>query len=94
MAGCEACAEYHPIFEKVAAPYAAQGLPIVRLDAESTDPNDQKFMTSHGVEATPCVVVATLYRGALDKRDGVLTEIETRYLLDAARVAAARPPVW
>ena len=82
--GCGACEEYLPIFEKMAAPYAQRGLPIIKLDAGSTDPDAQAFMNRHGVEATPTVIAATLYRGPVGRLEGVSTEVETRRLLDIA----------
>lgn len=84
QAGCGACDEYKPIFERIAEPYAKRGLPIYRLDAGSEDPNAVAFMNRHGVESTPTVIAATLYRGPVARLEGVSTEIETRQLLDVA----------
>lgn len=84
--GCGACAEYHPIFERVAVPYAQAGVPILRVDASDPDPNAQRFMDTHGVNSTPTVIVATIYRAALGRLEGVASEMDTRRLLDVARV--------
>lgn len=83
--GCPACEEYHPVFEAAAAPYAREGLPIFRLDANSPDPVAQTWMTKHGVESTPTVIVASLYRGHIAKIEGNASAGETRQLLDVAR---------
>lgn len=87
MKGCGACAEYTPIFEKVAAPYAQRGLPIFRVEVDPDvppDPNTENFLNAHGVEAMPTVIAATLYRGPLDRIEGTATETQTRRLLDVA----------
>jgi thiol-disulfide isomerase/thioredoxin len=84
QAGCGACEEYEPVFEKIAAPYAKRGLPIIKLDAANPDANAQAFMDAHGVDGTPVVVAATLFRGPVDRIEGVATEVETRRLLDVA----------
>jgi thiol-disulfide isomerase/thioredoxin len=83
--GCPACEEYHPVFEQAAAPYAKDGLPIFRLDANSLDSDALAFMTKHGVESTPTVIVASLHRGPIAKIEGNASLIETRHLLDVAR---------
>lgn len=82
--GCGACEEYHPTFVRVAQRYAAMGLPIVRIDANTEDAAAQAFMAGQGVDSTPTVIAATLYRGPVAKLEGVTTDIETRRLFDVA----------
>lgn len=92
--GCGACDEYKPIFEKIAEPYAKRGLPIYKLDAGSEDPDAQAFMNRHGVESTPTVIAATLYRGPVARLEGVSSEYETRQLLDVAWAHNRPVSIW
>lgn len=82
--GCGACAEYKPVFEKIAAPFAARGLPIYRIDAATSDANAQNFMDKNEVGGTPAVVAATLHRGQVAKLEGVSNETETLGLFNVA----------
>ncbi len=82
--GCGACEEYHPIFVKMAAPWVARGLPVVRLNAATEVPDEIAFMDKHGVHATPTVIAATLYRGPVARIDGAATEVETQRLFYTA----------
>ena len=59
--GCDACAEFHPVFVELATPYAEAGLPILRLDANSQDPMAQAFMAKHHVRATPTLLLVPKY---------------------------------
>lgn len=84
MPGCGACEEYEPRFLQVAESYARRGLPIIKIDAMTEDPNTIAFMNKHAVNATPTVVAATLYRGPLAKIEGTATVSETRALFETA----------
>jgi thioredoxin-like negative regulator of GroEL len=84
QAGCEACEQYHPVFVRAAAAYA-RDLPIYRLDVTRTDAMALLFMNTHGIESTPTVIIASFNRYPLGRLEGVVTETETRRLLDVAR---------
>jgi hypothetical protein len=64
MDGCPACEEFHPVFVKTALPYAQRGLPIIRVDANTTDPVAQRWMNALRVEATPTLIAVAMRRGA------------------------------
>lgn len=82
--GCGACEEYHPIFEQAAARYAQMGLPIIKMDAGTQDPESVRFMNVHGVQSTPTVIAATLFRGPVGRLEGVSTLAETQRMFEVA----------
>lgn len=85
--GCPACEEYHPIFEKVAEQYGpAYGIPVMRINAATNDPETQRWMARHSVSGTPTVIVATFSRGPVGKIDGVASAEDTVRLFDRARM--------
>lgn len=95
--GCGACEEFHPLFESVAEPYAAAGLPVLRLEANTPDPTAQAFMAKHGVRATPTVLLVPRWAYAV-KLEGPQTPIALKQALDWANnlhlVGTGQAPRW
>lgn len=89
MEGCGACEEYLPVFEQVAAHYTGK-VPMVHVDAMSEDPETVTWLDKNRVEATPTVIVASRYHGAIARLEGVSSTFETRRVLDSAVLASRR----
>lgn len=71
QAGCPACEDYIPRFNRVAARFS-QAFPIGVYDI-AKDPRAGEFATRLGIQATPTTVVMTS-EGTLLKRVGALAE--------------------
>lgn len=84
--GCPACDDYLPRFERLAAPYAAQGLPILHIDTNDERPEAQVWMDRARVTSTPSTyVVQHLRRGGRAwKVEGAVDDATIAQLLDYA----------
>jgi len=95
--GCGACEEFHPVFVGIAEPYATEGLPILRLEANTPDPTAQAFLAKHAVRATPTVLLVPRWAYAV-KLEGPQPPLALRQALDWAnnmhRVGTGQAPRW
>ena len=102
MPDCPACIEYKPRFEKMVDHFVAHGvpfayyepgqaiakgmIPVLIVDATSTDPNVQQFCDAHNVDAMPTTILLT--RSIAPQRiQGSISDDEIYQLLSAAQIA-------
>lgn len=95
--GCGACEEFHPLFTSVAEPYVAEGLPVLRLEANTPDPTAQAFLAKHDVRVTPTVLLVPRWAYAV-KFAGPQTPMALKQAFDWAnnvhRVGTGQAPRW
>ena len=83
MEGCGACDEFKPRFDKISAPYAAAGIPIVVYDAQSEAPDLVAFMDRYGVTATPTMLILKRGPGSI-RVDGSVDDAQIRQAFEIA----------
>lgn len=95
--GCGSCEDFHPLFVSVAESYAAEGLPILRLEANTADPTAQAFLAKHDVRVTPTILLVPRWAYAV-KLAGPQSQYELKQALDWAnnvyRVGTGQAPRW
>jgi thioredoxin-like negative regulator of GroEL len=88
IAGCEACEEYKPRFQRAARQFQ-QYIPIILLDAN--DPRNQDFAQRLNVANVPATFVLRRPTGVI-RAEGTLPDSQIAWLLGVAAREASMSP--
>lgn len=102
LAGCEACSEYKPRFERLVHGFQQHGcplawyrpgqliqpgvIPVLMVDAASTDPNIQAFGDQHAISALPTTLLLTRNARPV-KLEGAIDDAQIYQVLASATLA-------
>jgi thiol-disulfide isomerase/thioredoxin len=90
QAGCPACEEFHPRFDRLADRYKRAGMPIMVYDAAAKDPGLIAFMDKYQVYATPTLLILKRGPGSYKVEGSLDDETIEETLMMAYQVHARR----